>query len=122
MSGLVVPTLLSRSNGALTSGAERSRWIAVDLTCRVSNEGANWTVAGTAAEDVFKLEAEAYSAFQAATAPAMASPVVLTTSAQDLEAAVTAGADRYVYFRLTAPTSTTTPNEQTIQIEIGVTP
>lgn len=94
--------------------------VTVDLTCRVSNQGAAWTVGGTAASEIFKLEAEAYDTWEAASYPTFTGAlVVLTTVAQDIKATLASTTDQYVYFRFTAPTATVAGAQQTITVEIG---
>ncbi len=93
------------------------------LQCRVSTEATNWTIGGSIGADTYKLEAEAFNAWQSSgfTWGTGHGIVVLTTSAQDIWGTMAASTDQYVYFRLTAPSSTSTPNQQTITVELSGT-
>ena len=100
--------------------------VATHLQCRVSGDATNWTIGGAIGENTYKLEAEAFTAAQA---PAYTfgtglGTVTLTTSAQDLDPNMPSTTDRYVYLRLTAPSSITTAGsaEQTITVELSVIP
>jgi len=87
------------------------------LQSHVSGEATDWTIGGTISSDVYKLEVEGTSA---AAAPAMAGTNVLTTTTQTITTATNLTADWYLYYKFTAPSATTTGDQQSITVTVTV--
>ena len=97
--------------------------VAVDVECYVSNTGGTWVLGGAIGDDQFKVEAKSFDAWQAGTAPDMTDAVTITQTGSpgnDLAASVPVNTDKYLYYRFTAPVTTTSGAEQTIQMSVEV--
>ena len=119
-----VSTMDADSGGALEKGilVSNESNVAVDLASFSTNTAAWALVTGTPAQNQYKLEAKAFTGWETSPYPDMSSgAVAINTTVSpgtDIATGISAGADRYMYYRLTAPSSVTTGASNTITVTV----
>lgn len=84
------------------------------VTC--SSGSITWSVATAIAEDEFKLEVQGYDGVQ--DPPDMATSTTVSAVLQDISGATKVSTDVYLYYKFSAPSTTTTGAEQGITVTV----
>ncbi len=82
----------------------------------------SWTLAAAIGADTYKLEAKSFDASQAS--PDMTGAVDITATASQgnvIKSSLAAGTNQWIYYRLTAPSSVTSPNANAITVTVEAT-
>jgi len=119
VSGGAISTMDATTNGVKVSNESN---VAIDLSSYASNT-LGWTLGSSSGSDQYVLRVATFGSWQSS-GPDMSSAItILTTSdpGTTVESNVTAITHRYWYYELTAPTSVSSPNQNTITVTVKAT-
>ncbi|MGB9613202.1 MAG: hypothetical protein ACPL4K_03385 [Candidatus Margulisiibacteriota bacterium] len=94
--------------------------VAIDLSSYATNT-LSWTLESSPGENQYVLRAKGFDTWQASSEPTMSSAVTILSNSDpgtNVETNVSASTHRYWYYDLTAPTSVTSPSQNTITVTI----